>query len=555
MYTFIRHGSKLLLFFFLAVAVQAEAKDLYVDMNDGSCSDSYTRAENDANNPWCTLGKAAWGQTAYLAPASYPSINSTTNAAQAGDTVYVNAGTYVRTGTSVDYNGNPVYNPVNEGSAGNYITFEAVGTVILQDTSTPNVVTTGQPIIGTQNRDYVVWDGFYIDEHDLNTGRDTGPVGAWGSSFVTFKNLTIIGEEELWDDNHDGIRLENSFDITIYNNNISDFRLYPGNEGSQNTAGIATYNTDRVSIYNNTITDCGSGMYIKQGNEGPYYIYKNRIYADIHGILIQQLTSGEVYQNIVTGGTNSIKIQSYASAYGPDDLDVANNVFYGSSSRGYHVSSVQYSENIRFYNNIFSSTSGIAIHAATSSNATLSAAVDFEHNHYYNNSTHAQTSSGTYSLSTWKSTVGQDTVTGNGRAGEESNPGFTNAGADDYTLTGGANARDGGVDILDLDGDLSTTDSVHRGAYVTGSETIGTGAGEEPDPVNGVCGSNDGDTLDSLTSGDADNCSIGDVSSFSGTGPWTWTCDGTDGGSDDSCSATLYAIPASHASGNFSWSN
>jgi len=60
-----------------------------------------------------------------------------------------------------------------------------------------------------------------------------------------------------------------------------------------------------------------------------------------------------------------------------------------------------------------------------------------------------------------------------------------------------------------------------------------------PSPVNGVCGSNDGATLASLTSGDADNCSVGAVDSFSGTGPWTWDCLGTDGGTDDSCSASL----------------
>lgn len=60
--------------------------------------------------------------------------------------------------------------------------------------------------------------------------------------------------------------------------------------------------------------------------------------------------------------------------------------------------------------------------------------------------------------------------------------------------------------------------------------------------VNGVCGSNDGATLSSLTSGDPDNCSVGSVSSFSGTGPWTWDCLGAGGGSNDNCSASLQSV-------------
>jgi hypothetical protein len=59
------------------------------------------------------------------------------------------------------------------------------------------------------------------------------------------------------------------------------------------------------------------------------------------------------------------------------------------------------------------------------------------------------------------------------------------------------------------------------------------------DPVNGACGSNDGATISGLTSGNANNCSAGTVADFSGTGPWTWNCDGSNGGTDDSCEASL----------------
>ena len=53
--------------------------------------------------------------------------------------------------------------------------------------------------------------------------------------------------------------------------------------------------------------------------------------------------------------------------------------------------------------------------------------------------------------------------------------------------------------------------------------------------VNGACGSSNGaDLVSAPTSG---LCSAGTASSVSGTGPWTWSCAGSNGGSTASCSA------------------
>ena len=67
-------------------------------------------------------------------------------------------------------------------------------------------------------------------------------------------------------------------------------------------------------------------------------------------------------------------------------------------------------------------------------------------------------------------------------------------------------------------------------------------------PVNGVCGSNDSGTFASLTSGDANNCAVGTTTDFlTGQTPdyYTWTCPGTDGGTDDDCSASKSSPSAS----------
>jgi Putative Ig domain len=57
-------------------------------------------------------------------------------------------------------------------------------------------------------------------------------------------------------------------------------------------------------------------------------------------------------------------------------------------------------------------------------------------------------------------------------------------------------------------------------------------------PVNGACGSSNGIAVSSApTTG---LCSIGTASSVGGTGPWTWSCAGSDGGSTAQCSAPLH---------------
>ena len=66
------------------------------------------------------------------------------------------------------------------------------------------------------------------------------------------------------------------------------------------------------------------------------------------------------------------------------------------------------------------------------------------------------------------------------------------------------------------------------------------GESSTPTPINGACGTNHGATLSSLTSGNANNCSAGNVSGFTGTGPWSWTCTGLNGGDNSAiCSASL----------------
>lgn len=76
---------------------------------------------------------------------------------------------------------------------------------------------------------------------------------------------------------------------------------------------------------------------------------------------------------------------------------------------------------------------------------------------------------------------------------------------------------------------------------VTAAQTIT--ANFAPDPVNGVCGSADGTTA--AIAPTTDLCTTTDTPpTLTGTGPWSWSCTGSNGGTTATCSAQkLPAVP------------
>jgi len=61
-------------------------------------------------------------------------------------------------------------------------------------------------------------------------------------------------------------------------------------------------------------------------------------------------------------------------------------------------------------------------------------------------------------------------------------------------------------------------------------------------PVNGACGSSNGVTF--MSAPTSNLCNAGTPTSVSGSGPWLWTCQGINGGTNASCSANIQAINA-----------
>jgi hypothetical protein len=73
----------------------------------------------------------------------------------------------------------------------------------------------------------------------------------------------------------------------------------------------------------------------------------------------------------------------------------------------------------------------------------------------------------------------------------------------------------------------------YTSAKALNSLTVNTGSAGEPAPVNGACGPANGAI--STVAPSAGFCSAGTASAVTGTGPWTWQCTGSNGGTTSSC--------------------
>jgi len=436
-------------------SVPALAKELYVDVTRGSDSVSYE--QNNANNPWATLGRAAWGSANRSSPNS-------SQAAQAGDTVNVAAGTYSTTqGSGQRYD--PIYNPANNGAPGNPITFVAEGTVTLQS----NTNTIGEPIIGTYERRYIVWDGFYIDEINVDTKADTGPVVVWQSDNVAIQNLTVRGKTVNWGDNHNAIRIEYSTDSLIRNNRLSNVR---GGANQYNGSAIMLYDSSRIIIEHNEISDSQGGIFIK-GAYGAtanheitvrYNLLYDLSVGITHGIVNSagRAFGARTYQNVIHDSGSAIIFIGYNGS-SPANIDVVNNTLYNNNYGFYLKPDTSGYRDIVFCNNIVR-MGNFGIQGEDISDVSNT---DFSHNLYSGVSTHSRISYTNHSFASWQSNFSQDRV-----GSIEADPMFENASAVDFRLSNGSPATGSGSDVLNLSGN-GTDASVNMGAYVTGDEIIG----------------------------------------------------------------------------------
>ncbi|HRH26614.1 MAG TPA: right-handed parallel beta-helix repeat-containing protein [Parcubacteria group bacterium] len=558
-------------FILLTTPFHVQAKDLYVDPNG---NDAVSYANNSASTPWRTIGRAAWGSTNREA-------RNGSEAARAGDIVIVNAGTY--TGVGTNSRNEILYYQENNGTAGNPITFRANGTVNLTQTG-------AGAMIGSYRRNYIVWDGFTINEATAASVADTGPVTVYECTGCVLQNLNINGNGDGNGrmDNHNGIRIEASNNITIKNNRIqnvyTDHNVYNG-------ACVMTYSSQGLTIENNHFSECGSGVFIKGGPFGSQItntsyirynlfenVYENRG-GDLSGGCIA-LHAGApysasapilIYQNIMKNcGWAGVRIWAFDSTNplnNPTNAKIFNNVIDNATNGIWVTGGLLTNAGHQFWNNIITNTTGDAIAFGTTPSENVKSRFDSEHNLFYSNSSIAQDAPGTrYTLATWKAT-GQDSAS---PESVNANPLFIGPSSNNYRLQSGSPASSLGRAIYGIGGVTGAVIPV--GAYITGSELIGISNGgniQNSNPITPVTPAPTADirinnsstgvsvnvgtsVVISWTSTNATSCTVS-PSSWSGTAgtqtvtpissaTYTISCSGAGGSVTDSVSVTVNPV-------------
>lgn len=437
----------------------ADAKVLYVDRDTGN--DATTYEANSATSPWRTIGRAAWGSTTRSSP-------NASQAARAGDTVIVRSGTYSTAGSGLRYD--PAYNPANSGTATQPIVFQAEGTVTLTLTSSRG------PVIGSNERNYITWKGFTINEANAPSTPDTGMAVLWASVGSAIEDCVLDGNGDPgFGDNHPGIRAEGSSQLRIRNNRLFNFRTSGVN--ASNGAAIQFYTTGNVLIENNEISDSGSGIFLKAtlSQTGQYEIRNNLIRNTGMGIAVHRSpnsSSGPVriYQNIISGAQNGVVIWMFDAATGPRNVKVVNNTIYSARTGLFMNGEVIAGANHVFWNNIVSNSADYAVNWNAPIASLTPDRLNAQHNLYYSHARFAIVWDQNNTLQSWQSGFAQDSAA---PASRSADPLFVNVAQQDFRLQASSPARNLGIDVFDLNGNGSTTDTVPAGAYVRGNEVIG----------------------------------------------------------------------------------
>ncbi|MCI0518352.1 MAG: right-handed parallel beta-helix repeat-containing protein [Woeseiaceae bacterium] len=485
----------------------------YVDPAHPAAADSNT---GTAAAPWATLGRAVWGSQSYDTPNAGAAL-------QAGEVVIVRSGVHSAAGKDSRYN--PVFNPVNAGSAGAPIVIKAAGNVTIQpligyqglvqsagptsvrlaaDASALNdayagwtlriVAGTGAgqarkiaqtqmpgqqyvaagsydgamrtatmhaawttvpdatslvtltrpgPMVGAQGRNHIVWDGFRVIEAD-SYHADTGPVVIWGSENVSLLHLNIVGMPLTPQyDNHNGIRVDGSRNFLISSCEISGFRSTQTLNNLQNEAGIMLYGDHDGVIENNLIYNINSGIFPK-GNYGTNLLIRQNIVHDARqSFRVSYHSNVDIHQNIVYDSALSIR-----GAEGNSGVRFYNNVGFRNTSGPNNWFGT---DGIEFFNNVYLDVTYPYDYEGALGNFTSN------HNHFYNYTGFRVVNSNIGRLDAWQA-LGYDLQA------TESDPLFVDPGSLDFRLQDGS--------PLAIGGRGGTWPSV-RGAYVTGSETIG----------------------------------------------------------------------------------
>lgn len=457
------------------------------DAQSASASTYYVSTTATGSGDGLTQGNAwTWSQAAANAVA--------------GDTVIFLPGTYVLTSVYTDYAGagelrfTSAFLPTNSGTVGNLITFKAqYDAATLSDTSPNRTILTTDgiytcPVLGTLNKDYIQYRGFFINEANAAPTPDSGTITLCYTTGSQALYNRCIGIDASLGTNYNAIRIENTTDVVASYNKINN---YSPSVPHANNSGIMVYASQNYTVQNNYVYDNGGGIFAKGDNPTiPAYIYNpasikyNKIINTPFCLALGGVKpeTGSQYCDVVQNvcqapsGYAALQIEIY-DAVSPNYFRVFNNTFSGNNGEGiiYIVNTGATSfDSSTLQNNIFANSANgpTALSYQTTTTEILRAVWQYNC-HTTAASTIVSMSDGSYTLTTWQ-------AAGKGTGSIQADPLFVSA--TDFRISDSAHSIGSGdspclatgIDALQLLGG-ATTDPINMGAYITAGQTDSIG--------------------------------------------------------------------------------
>jgi parallel beta-helix repeat protein len=306
---------RFLVLIYCATCFYTKAFIYYVDPNNGGSNSN----SGLIGSPWATIQKAA-------------------STAQAGDTVYVQTGTYAE---KVAFN--------HSGTEDALITFIGVGSVVVQEPANTTVwsgtfTVTNKSYIRIQhfNIQNAYWFGIYVEASDHiyvenNSTYNTGASGisVWHSSHVYAAHNTVRKAcyQSLSTGSQECITFSGVSDFEIHHNEI-----YESGGSTNGGEGIdAKEDCANGKIYNNMVHDLiRLGIYIDCWNKTLHDIdiYNNKVFQCKEGIVISSEDGGtvsdvRVFNNILYSNAHfGITVADYVLNGPRKNISIMNNTIY-----------------------------------------------------------------------------------------------------------------------------------------------------------------------------------------------------------------------------------